>query len=56
MSDNKETEHIPTTNNKEEGEEEQKGSGGLLAPIGDPLGMSILVSSHPIPSHPIPFL
>jgi hypothetical protein len=39
MSNNKE--HIPTTN-EENQEEENKGSGGLLAPIGDPVGMSLL--------------
>lgn len=37
MSNNKE--HIPTTN-EENQEEENKGTGGLLSPIGDPLGTS----------------
>ena len=35
MSNNKE--HIPTSNESND-DSEQKGSGGLLAPIGDPLG------------------
>ncbi|KAF2657668.1 hypothetical protein K491DRAFT_594624, partial [Lophiostoma macrostomum CBS 122681] len=49
MSDNKETEHIPTTQNKDEGEEEQqKGSGGLLAPLGDPLGKALNTGLRPI--------
>jgi hypothetical protein len=41
MSDNKD--HIPTTN--EEEPEEKKGSGGLLAPLADPVGRSTSSSS-----------
>jgi hypothetical protein len=36
MSNNKDQEHIPTTN--EEQKEEKTGTGGLLSPIGDPIG------------------
>ncbi|PVH97065.1 hypothetical protein DM02DRAFT_616749 [Periconia macrospinosa] len=45
MSNNKE--HIPTTN-EENQEEENKGTGGLLSPIGDPLGKALNTGLRPI--------
>jgi hypothetical protein len=41
MSSDKQTEHIPSTNEAKE-QDEQKGSGGLLSAIGDPAGTSRL--------------
>ncbi|ORY16484.1 hypothetical protein BCR34DRAFT_531734 [Clohesyomyces aquaticus] len=47
MPDKKEQEHIPTTS--EEGQEEEKGgTGGLLSPIGDPLGKGLGTVLRPI--------
>ncbi|KAH7109830.1 hypothetical protein B0J11DRAFT_448585 [Dendryphion nanum] len=45
MSNNKE--HIPTTNEEKE-DEQQKGSGGLLSPLGDPLGKALNTGLRPI--------
>lgn len=42
MSNNEDQQHIPT-NKKEDEQEEDKGSGGLLAPIGDPVGKRSIV-------------
>lgn len=52
MSNNKE--HIPTTNESKDDSEEQKGSGGLLSPIGDPLGKHppFLCNDPPMASFP----
>ncbi|KAF2683777.1 hypothetical protein K458DRAFT_304367 [Lentithecium fluviatile CBS 122367] len=43
----KEQDHIPVTN-EEPQEEEKKGSGGLLAPLGDPLGKALNTGLRPI--------
>lgn len=45
MSNNEETQHVPTKN-KDEDQEESKGSGGLLAPLGDPIGAYNPPTSH----------
>ncbi|KAF2437792.1 hypothetical protein P171DRAFT_467470 [Karstenula rhodostoma CBS 690.94] len=47
MSKNEETQHVPTTN-KDEEKEESKGSGGLLAPLGDPLGKALGTGLRPL--------
>jgi hypothetical protein len=49
MSNDKQTEHIPT--NAQEADDEQtaqQGSGGLLSKVGDPAGTSLLLL--PLPS------
>ncbi|KAF2247132.1 hypothetical protein BU26DRAFT_342652 [Trematosphaeria pertusa] len=44
-NDNKD--HIPTTNEDEQ-QEENKGSGGLLAPLGDPVGKVLNTGLRPL--------
>ncbi|CAI6336328.1 unnamed protein product [Periconia digitata] len=46
-NNNNNKEHIPTTN-EEPQEQESKGSGGLLSPLGDPLGKALNKGLRPI--------
>ncbi|KAL1598702.1 hypothetical protein SLS60_007842 [Paraconiothyrium brasiliense] len=47
MSNNEDQQHIPT-DKKEEDQEENKGSGGLLAPLADPVGKALNTGLRPL--------
>ncbi|KAF1980415.1 hypothetical protein BU23DRAFT_548564 [Bimuria novae-zelandiae CBS 107.79] len=46
--DSENQEHIPVNQEKEEEQEENKGSGGLLSPIGDPPGKALNTGLRPL--------